>query len=73
LRCRQIGQATPHPWSGPGRGCCGTTKGHDGAAARAKLPAVSSSPSMEFHVIDRPARGHRILSVDRAGGSCGPA
>jgi hypothetical protein len=47
--------------------------GHDGAAAEVELPAVSSSPTMELRVIDGPARGHRSLSIDRAGGSCGPA
>jgi hypothetical protein len=51
-------------------GSCGPAKGHDGAAARAEPPSVSSIPAMELRVIGGLARGHRSLGVDRVGGSC---
>jgi hypothetical protein len=36
-------------------------------------PPVSSSSAAELHVIGVPARGHRNLGADGAGGSCGSA
>jgi hypothetical protein len=73
--CVASGPAKGHRRLGADRagGSCGPAKGRDGAAARAELLSVSSSPTMEFHVIDGLVRGHRSLGADRVGGSCGLA